>query len=128
MQLKNLNLRKKFLLLIAVFSFAATTLTASFADAMEKFTVVMFYTNWSAASREAMPFIQSNLAVYKKRVRFVSINIDDNTAPEQARAFGLSTPVRVPYVAVVGKGDKILFQSLYNKNTISQIDAILSAD
>lgn len=112
---------------VIILSFAlVVTLTQSFVFAANKPGVIVFYTNWNALSREAVPLIDDQTASYGKKIDYHKINIDDPASPEKARGYGVSIPRSTPYIIVIDKNGKVIFQGLYNEQTNDQLKTILN--
>lgn len=80
------------------------------ATAADRATLVVFNANWCASCREVVPVVRDIASQNNLTVR--EIDVDSQTAPKEARSYGLSIPNdEPPQVYLVSRGRVTL---LYN--------------
>lgn len=105
------------LLITAVFS--------SVAFAASKATLVLFYTNWDVASRQALSNVQQSVDATSGKVALYKINIDKPSAPEEAARYGISIPNKAPFIIIVNNDNKILYQGSYKSESSADVKKII---
>lgn len=96
------------------------------AFALNKPTVVIFCASWNATCSQALPIIESNINSYGNKISYYELDIDESSTPNSANSIGVSMPRTIPYIAVVDKNGKTVYQGIYNNNTINSLNEILN--
>lgn len=99
--------------------------TSATAKDLKKPTVVLFSANWNSTSREAKDTIPAVLKKYNQ-IKYVDLDIDKPATPEKARNAKVSVPKSTPYVYLVSKNGKVLFETPYEDIEKGSFDAVLN--
>lgn len=93
-----------------------------------KVKVVFFCTDWNAKCREAKKGINSTIAKYNQNeIEYKEFNIDLNTTPPKVREMGLDIPDQIPFIVVLDKNGKVLYESFYTSSgSIRGLDTTLN--
>jgi len=121
-RLKN-SLKKSIMVLSGTF-FAASMLFILAAFALGKYTIVFFYADWNLSCRESKPLIESVAGTYNN-ISLVEVNIDQPSAPGQARSLGLSLPRSIPHIYVLDNNNKVVTDFTYAGESSQQLKARL---
>ena len=95
-------------------------IVSSFALAINKVNVVLFYTNWDARSRELKPNLEQIVGSYSN-VSLTELNVDLPVTADQARALGLTMPRTVPEIVILNKNGSPVFEKTYGRVSPKQL-------
>ena len=107
--------------IIITLFFVSFMLVSSFALAVNKATVVLFYTNWDAKSREIKPALEQIVATYNNNVSLDELNVDLPATADQARSLGLAIPRTVPEIIILNKNGRPVFDKVYGRVPLKQL-------
>lgn len=106
------------LLLITVFNGVAI------AKDIEKPTVVLFSATWNASSRNAKNVIPAVIKKHK-HVNYIDLDVDKPATIDAAKDICIKIPDSTPYLYLVSKNGKILYESVYRNIDEKSLDKLL---
>ena len=100
---------------------------SSFSLAQNRPMVVIFYTDWSARCKAALPQVESIVSKYNDRIDLEALNIDLDMTPDRARSLGISIPTTVPYIMILNRRGNVIYKQNYAPQSAEQINSLLNS-
>ena len=97
---------------------------AGFVIGAERYNLVLFYADWNVYSSQAIEVLQQ-VADNSPEISFEKINIDDKKAFVRMKQLGVMPTDAVPYYFLMDKNKKVVYGSVYKKESVKAIADLL---
>lgn len=115
---------KKMIKLLSATIFLSLLSWAGFVIGAERYNLVLFYADWNVYSSQAIEVLQQ-VADNSPEISFEKINIDDKKAFVRMKQLGVMPTDAVPYYFLMDKNKKVVYGSVYKKESVKAIADLL---